>query len=205
MVPECDFMVKTLLVGNSGVGKSSLMLRFIENKFEKQFMCTVGVDYKTIYTNVNNNTVKLLIWDTAGQERFKAITKVYYKGANAVIFVYDVTDRNSFENIPNWLKEITSIVSEDFIKILVGTKSDIDKERKVNHNEGIEMALTYSFDNFFETSSKTDLNVEETFLSISSLAISKNVYTKKTNNTINLSKNNLNANKLGWKDYICFC
>ena len=212
MVLESDYSVKTLLIGDSGVGKSCLMKKFVEDKFDPSFQCTIGVDHKIIYTNIDNKVVKLLIWDTAGQERFKTITKTYYRGANAVIFVYDSTDRFSFSNIPNWLKEFESNISvNEVIKILVGTKSDIKSKRQVSFQEGYDMSNTLGFDGFFETSSKTNSNVEETFLSISNLAISKGfgqTQTQKKQNSIDSISIESNYNKKNNKkifDFNKFC
>ena len=117
---EYDYLFKLLLIGNSSVGKSSLLFRFCENVWDDNFVPTIGVDFKLKTLEVNGKKVKLQIWDTAGQERFKNITSSYYRGGNGVLVVYDITDRESFENLTSWLIEIEKNANKNVYKLLIG-------------------------------------------------------------------------------------
>mmetsp|Transcript_18964 Transcript_18964/g.21787 ORF Transcript_18964/g.21787 Transcript_18964/m.21787 type:complete len:123 (-) Transcript_18964:275-643(-) len=122
MNPDYDYLFKILLIGNSGVGKSSLLLRFADDTFTDNFMPTIGVDFKIRTLEVDGKTIKLQIWDTAGQERFKTITSSYYKGAHGIIVVYDITDKESFKNIDTWMNEVEKHASDNVSRILCGNK-----------------------------------------------------------------------------------
>ncbi|XP_072927690.1 ras-related protein Rab-18-like [Hemitrygon akajei] len=146
--------LKILLIGESGVGKSSLLLRFTDGTFDSEIASTIGVDFKVKTMRFDGNNVKLAIWDTAGQERFRTLTPSYYRGAQGVILVYDVTRRESFVKLENWLNELdTYSTKQGIVKMLVGNKID-----KVNHevdrNEGLRFARKHSM-LFIETSAKT--------------------------------------------------
>lgn len=162
MNPDYDYLFKILLIGNSGVGKSSLLLRFADDTFTDNFMPTIGVDFKIRTLEVDGRTIKLQIWDTAGQERFKTITSSYYKGAHGIIVVYDITDKESFKNIDNWMNEVEKHASDNVSRILVGNKCDMDESRQVSTDEGKELADQYNI-RFMETSAKESANVEEAF------------------------------------------
>ena len=152
-----------LLIGNSGVGKSSLLLRFADDVFTDNFMPTIGVDFKIRTIEVDGKTIKLQIWDTAGQERFKTITSSYYKGAHGIIVTYDITDRESFSAIENWMNEVEKHASDNISRILVGNKCDMVESRQVSTDEGKELAEHYNV-RFLETSAKDCKNVEEAFI-----------------------------------------
>lgn len=162
---EYDYLFKLLLIGNSSVGKSCILLRFSDNIFNDNFLPTIGVDFKIRTFDLQSKTIKMQIWDTAGQERFKTITSSYYRGAHGVILVYDITDRQSFKDLENWLLETEKHASEDIVKILVGNKSDLESSRVVTYAEG----KTYASNNgmeFIETSAKGNVNIEEAFFTI---------------------------------------
>ena len=161
---DYDYLFKTLIIGNSCVGKSNILLRFSENVFHESFLPTIGVDFKIKNVDVNDKLVKLHIWDTAGQERFKTITATYYKGAHGIILVYDITDRQSFQDIDNWLGEIQAHANPNVAKLLIGNKCDLENERAVSAQEGREYAESLGM-NFLETSAKNKINIEETFKS----------------------------------------
>eukprot|EP01124_Arcella_intermedia_P025042 TRINITY_DN4387_c0_g1_i3.p1 TRINITY_DN4387_c0_g1~~TRINITY_DN4387_c0_g1_i3.p1 ORF type:complete len:176 (+),score=41.38 TRINITY_DN4387_c0_g1_i3:41-568(+) len=129
-----DFFLKLLLVGDSGVGKSSILLRFAENTFNESFTTTTGVGFKIRTLHLPEGTIKLQIWDIAGQERFRTIISSYYRGAYGIIVVYDVTNVQTFANVQNWLQEIDRYACENVHKVLVGNKCDL-VDRKVTTRE----------------------------------------------------------------------
>uniref|UniRef100_A0A7N0UNS9 Uncharacterized protein n=1 Tax=Kalanchoe fedtschenkoi TaxID=63787 RepID=A0A7N0UNS9_KALFE len=163
---DYDYLIKLLLIGDSGVGKSCLLLRFSDGSFTTSFITTIGIDFKIRTIELDDKKIKLQIWDTAGQERFRTITTAYYRGAMGILLVYDVTDESSFNNIKNWIRNIEQHASDNVNKILVGNKADMDEsKRAVPTSRGQALADEYGI-KFFETSAKTNLNVEEVFFSI---------------------------------------
>ncbi|KAI5608847.1 ras-related protein Rab-18-B [Silurus asotus] len=154
--------LKILIIGESGVGKSSLLLRFTDDTFDPELAATIGVDFKVKTIAVDGNRAKLAIWDTAGQERFRTLTPSYYRGAQGVILVYDVTKRDSFTKLENWLNELeTYCTRNDLVKMLVGNKIDKDN-REVDRNEGLKFARKHSM-LFIEASAKTRDGVQCSF------------------------------------------
>uniref|UniRef100_A0AAQ4RL76 small monomeric GTPase n=1 Tax=Gasterosteus aculeatus aculeatus TaxID=481459 RepID=A0AAQ4RL76_GASAC len=136
--------LKLLIIGESGVGKSSLLLRFTEDTFDPEQPATIGVDFKVKTLSIDGNKAKLAIWDTAGQERFRTLTPSYYRGAQGVILVYDVTKRETFTKLENWLNELeTYTTRNDLVKMLVGNKIDRD-DHEVDRNEGLKFARKHS-------------------------------------------------------------
>lgn len=162
--PAQPVNVKLLLIGNSSVGKSSLLLRFSDEQFlpEDESSATIGVDFRVHKMEVDGKKVKLSIWDTAGQERFRTITSSYYRGAQGIILVYDVSNRESFEALPRWYSELETYVSNSVVKILVGNKVDKEFSRQVSVAEAQQFATRMS-SLFIETSAKTSVGVNEVF------------------------------------------
>lgn len=161
-----DYLIKLLLIGDSGVGKSCLLLRYSDDSFTSSFITTIGIDFKIKSILCDESKVKLQIWDTAGQERFRTITTAYYRGAMGILLVYDVAEKQSFDNVRNWMRQIDQNAAENVNRILIGNKSDIDaSERKVTAKEGNDLANEYGI-KFFETSAKLNTNVDEAFMSI---------------------------------------
>jgi len=164
---EYDYLFKLLLIGDSGVGKSCLLLRFADDTYTESYISTIGVDFKIRTIDLDGKTIKLQIWDTAGQERFRTITSSYYRGAHGIIVVYDVTDSESFNNVKQWLHEIDRYACENVNKLLVGNKSDLESTRKVPTEQAKEFADSLNID-FLETSAKNSQNVEKAFTTMAS-------------------------------------
>eukprot|EP00161_Ancyromonas_sigmoides_P001205 TRINITY_DN10988_c0_g2_i1.p1 TRINITY_DN10988_c0_g2~~TRINITY_DN10988_c0_g2_i1.p1 ORF type:complete len:227 (+),score=97.54 TRINITY_DN10988_c0_g2_i1:65-682(+) len=165
--PEYDYLFKLLLIGDSGVGKSCLLLRFADDTYTESYISTIGVDFKIRTIELDGKTIKLQIWDTAGQERFRTITSSYYRGAHGIIVVYDVTDQESFNNVKQWLHEIDRYACENVNKLLVGNKCDLVAKKVVDAAVAKEFADQLGIQ-FLETSAKAAQNVEEAFLTMAS-------------------------------------
>jgi len=162
-MPPHDHLLKLLLVGDSGVGKTCLLISFTQDQFDSDKRPTIGVDLKVKEMFKRDKRIKLTIWDTAGQERFRTLTSAYYRGAQGVILVYDVTDRASFEHIKEWLKEVDIFTSEEsVVKCLVGNKIDLDARNMVSRKEGSDFARKHEM-LFFEASAKTRAGVQDAF------------------------------------------
>ena len=154
-------LYKILLLGDSTVGKTCFLLRFMEDSFIDLHMATIGLDYK-LKTMIleEQKIVKVQIWDTAGQDKFRAITRNYYKGASGIILIFDVTNNKSFENIKKWINEIKEEISENVSIVLIGNKIDNVKERKITKEQGEKIANEIGT-KFFETSAKTGEGINE--------------------------------------------
>jgi Ras-related protein Rab-1A len=163
--PEYDYLFKLLLIGDSGVGKSCLLLRFADDTYTESYISTIGVDFKIRTIEMEGKTIKLQIWDTAGQERFRTITSSYYRGAHGIIVVYDVTDQESFDNVKQWLQEIDRYACEKVNTLLVGNKSDLTTKRVVSYDAAKEFADSVEME-FLETSAKNSTNVEKAFMAM---------------------------------------
>jgi len=166
MNPEYDYLFKLLLIGDSGVGKSCLLLRFADDTYTDSYISTIGVDFKIRTIELEGKTVKLQIWDTAGQERFRTITSSYYRGAHGIIIVYDVTDADTFANVKTWLGEIERYAVDGVKRLLVGNKSDLVDKKVVDYNTAKDFADEVGIP-FLEASAKSSSNVEQAFLTMS--------------------------------------
>jgi Ras-related protein Rab-1A len=162
---EYDYLFKLLLIGDSGVGKSCLLLRFADHTYTESYISTIGVDFKIRTIDLDGKTIKLQIWDTAGQERFRTITSSYYRGAHGIIVVYDVTDAESFNNVKQWLNEIDRYACENVNKLLVGNKCDLRSKKVVDFETAKDFADKLDIP-FLETSAKAATNVEKAFLTM---------------------------------------
>lgn len=198
MAREYDHLFKLLIIGDSGVGKSSLLMRFADNTFTGTFITTIGVDFKIRTIMVNGEKVKLQIWDTAGQERFRTITSTYYRGTHGVLVVYDVTSGESFANVKRWLHEIDQ--NCDVVnRILVGNKDD-DPSRKVVLTQDAKQFAEQTGIQLFETSAKENKNVEEMFMAITELVLAtkkeqQSRIQQQANDTVRLGKGPGNKKK----------
>ena len=157
-----DYLVKVILIGDSGAGKSCLLLRYTEDYFTPTFITTIGIDFKVRTQKVGEKTVKIQIWDTAGQERYRTITGAYFRGAHATLLVYSVTDRDSFSHVEGWLNSFRSGGGNAKHVALVGNKIDLESRRVVSSAEGAELAARCQL-RFGETSALSGQGVRETF------------------------------------------
>lgn len=157
---------KLLLIGDSSVGKSSLLLRFTDNTFQEGTVNLTSVDFKTKNIIVDGKTVQLQVWDTAGQERFRTITSSFYRGAHGIIVVYDITDQATFNNVKLWMQEIQRYASAGVCKMLVGNKMDLEDRRAVSTSTAKEYADGLAIP-FMETSAKTGQDVDQAFQRLS--------------------------------------
>ena len=166
---HCDYIVKLLMLGDSGVGKSCMLLRYCGDSFVPQFISTIGIDFRIKVIDIGQERIKLQIWDTAGQERFRTITTSYYRGAMGAMLVYDISDRKSFNNVRNWMRDLSSKVDGGCkSKILVGNKADLRQSTTlecVTTEEGQALADEYEVP-FIETSALSKHNIDEAFLSL---------------------------------------
>ena len=194
--------LKILIIGDSQVGKTSLLLKYVDNIFPEEHIGTIGVEYKDKYITRDNYNIRLQLWDTAGQERFNSITKNIYRGANGVLFVYDITSRQSFNSVKKWIKDTQSI--DEYIKgIILGNKIDLEDKRVVGTDEleefGKEMQMKV-----MEISAKTNKNVNECFdLLVDELLDKKTEneimerYSRKRKNNLSISSKHKEAKKQG--------
>lgn len=161
-----DIAFKVMLVGDSGVGKTCLLVRFKDGAFlAGSFISTVGIDFRNKGMNIDGVKVKLQIWDTAGQERFRSVTHAYYRDAHALLLLYDVTNRASFDNVKAWLTEIHEYAQQDAVLMLLGNKADSTHDRVVRREDGERLAKEFGVP-FMETSARSGLNVELAFMAV---------------------------------------
>ncbi|EDV22189.1 Ras-related protein Rab-35 [Trichoplax sp. H2] len=166
---EYDHLFKLLIIGDSGVGKSSILLRFADNLFQGTYITTIGVDFKIRTIEVDGQRIKLQIWDTAGQERFRTITSTYYRGTHGVIVVYDVTSGETFVNVKRWLMEIDQNC-EVANRVLVGNKCDCLDKKLVSTADAKKFAEQMGIQ-LFEASAKDNINIEDVFTAITKLVL----------------------------------
>ena len=185
--------IQILTLGDGKVGKTSILKRYNEDAFTSHHLTTIGIDFITKDVQINNETVPVKIWDTAGQERFRTITHTFYKQAEGVLLVFDVTDKTSYENLHGWINRIHEHANENIIKYLIANKIDMNEERKVTKEEGQKMANQYNM-KYFETSAKTNTNITE---SIEGLAkdIFENVAATPDSTRVSVAQANKTAKK----------
>jgi len=157
-----SYLFKYIVIGESNVGKSCLLLQFIDKRYKAQHDPTIGVEFGTKNLSIQNTTIKLQVWDTAGQESFRSITRAYYRGSIVALLVYDITKRDTFENLGKWIDDAKTFSNEQTIIVLIGNKCDLAEQREIPTEEGQKFAK----DNgmlFMETSARTGFNVENAF------------------------------------------
>mmetsp|Transcript_7696 Transcript_7696/g.22681 ORF Transcript_7696/g.22681 Transcript_7696/m.22681 type:complete len:201 (-) Transcript_7696:51-653(-) len=172
MNSEYDYLFKLLLIGDSGVGKSCLLLRFADDTYTESYISTIGVDFKIRTIELDGKTIKLQIWDTAGQEQFRTITRSYFRGAQGIVLVYDITDRRTFSSVRSWMAQITDHADQKVNKVLVGNKCDNAAARAVSTEEGAALAAEYGV-KFLEASAKANVNVTPAFTAIAQQVIDR--------------------------------
>ncbi|XP_072313774.1 ras-related protein Rab-15-like isoform X1 [Eucyclogobius newberryi] len=170
MAKQYDVLFRLLMLGDSGVGKTSMLRRFTDSEFESSYISTIGVDFKMKTLEIDGVKVRVQIWDTAGQERYKTITKQYYRRAQGIIFVYDITDESTFQHISKWVGDVDEFTPNQVQRVLVGNKSDEQPNRQVSLELGVKLANSYGMD-FFETSASSNRNINESFTRVVELVL----------------------------------
>ena len=158
-----DYLFKYIIIGDAAVGKSNLLLRYTHGQFKPEYQLTIGVEFGAKNVQINNKIYRIQIWDTAGQENFRSITRAYYKNSVCALVVYDISSRDSFNNVSTWVEDCKNQSPKTIFMVLVGNKSDLNDKRQVNTEEGQELAEKYGM-LFFETSAKSGENVENVFV-----------------------------------------
>jgi small GTP-binding protein len=157
-----NYLFKYIIIGDAAVGKSNLLLRYAHGQFKDEYQLTIGVEFGAKNISINDKIYRIQIWDTAGQENFRSITRAYYKNSVCALVVYDITNRDSFNNISNWIEDCKNQSPKTIFMVLVGNKSDLSDKRVISIDEGRELAEKYNMI-FFETSAKTGDNVDLIF------------------------------------------
>jgi len=157
-----NYLFKYIIIGDAAVGKSNLLLRYAHGQFKDEYQLTIGVEFGAKNISINDKIYRIQIWDTAGQENFRSITRAYYKNSVCALVVYDITNRDSFNNISNWVEDCKNQSPKTIFMVLVGNKSDLNDKRVISVDEGRELAEKYNMI-FFETSAKTGENVDLIF------------------------------------------
>ena len=165
-------ILKMVIIGDSNVGKTKICCKYLYNEFTNDTKSTVGVDLFSKSMLVNDIKIKLNIWDTAGQERYHSVTTAYYKGSNGCFIVYDITDKNSFDNVEKWYEEVKKIADKDILIILIGNKNDLENEREVTIEMGKKKAENLKCP-FFETSALTNYQIDVAFQEITQEILNK--------------------------------
>ncbi|GAB5366832.1 hypothetical protein AAMO2058_001177500 [Amorphochlora amoebiformis] len=180
--------VRLITIGDSATGKSSLILRYTKGSFTEERKATVGIDMRIRTVEIEGRKVKVKIWDTAGQEQFRVITRNYYRGAQGVVLVYDITNRPSFQHVTKWIRDVKEYADEGVNVVLVGNKCDLETDRQVSKAEGREIAEKNQLA-FFETSALSGIYVEDAFGELVTSAVAKLPPEEKTVNISSEEKN----------------
>jgi small GTP-binding protein len=203
------FLFKYIIIGDSFVGKSKILLRYVNNTYNENFVITIGAEFGAKTINIDDQEIRIQIWDTAGMENFKSITRSYYKNSLCAIIVYDITNKDSFKNVLKWIEDCKNFSPKEILFVLIGNKCDLSEKREVNEEEGKKIAKEYNMI-FFETSAKDNINISELFLKSAQIILENvknkvyddveelNIYYK--GNKLNTNNNN---NDYCFKTYCC--
>ena len=206
MMNDYDYSLKFIMVGNPGVGKSTLIEKYINNRFVSPNDITIGVEYNYKIVNIDDKKIKIELWDTAGQERFNSIVRSYYRNAIAVFVVYDISNRLSYNALPRWIKILDEVDSNIKFKVLIGNKTDINTFVHVNKLEGEQVAKKFNFCAFYETSAKNGQNIEDIFENLTKIIKEKIDNGELTLETKGIkSKVNLDSDDENEKRYLRCC
>jgi small GTP-binding protein len=190
-----DLLYRLVLIGDSGVGKTALLLRYADNMFNTSFITTIGIDFRIKTLDVDGKRVKLQIWDTAGQEQFHSVASSYYRNAHGIMLIYDITSAESFIHISKWVGNISSNAPTNVKQVLIGNKSDMEENRRViEKNRGRTLAEELNMP-FLETSAKTDTNVDVAFEVITQLIMEGNMEKEEVNDVVDLKGDVANNKK----------
>ena len=157
-----NYLFKYIIIGDAAVGKSNILLRYVHGQFKDEYQLTIGVEFGAKNIDIKNKIYRIQIWDTAGQESFRSITRAYYKNSVCALVVYDITNKDSFKNILNWIQDCKNQSPKTIFMVLVGNKSDLNDKREVSYDDGKDLAEKNNM-LFFETSAKNGDNIEEIF------------------------------------------
>lgn len=183
---ENNYSFKVVLLGEGCVGKTSLVLRYVEDKFNTKHISTLQASFLNKKINIDGKTVRMALWDTAGQEKFHALGPIYYRSSNGAILVYDITDEDSFQKVKKWIKELKKMLGADIVLVIVGNKIDLSKDRHVDP----EMAESYADSvgaTHYETSAKNNIGVEEVFIGLTKQMVAVNDAKRTTDQSLHRS------------------
>jgi len=194
-----DLLLKLLLLGDSGVGKSSLLTQYVEDEFHDVFISTIGIDFRNKSLTVDGTKVKLRIWDTAGQERFRTLTAQFYRGSQGILMLYDMTNETTFNNIHGWMKQIkNNTKGTDPCIVLVANKLDLaQSKRMVSRAQGMALAKKYGI-RYFETSALTKSGVNDAFLALAQEVVRRHTTNKEKQLTDSLKQGNKKLSDSNW-------
>lgn len=167
-----EYLFKILLIGDAGVGKTSMLARFADDTYSENYISTIGVDFKIKTVAINNILIKLQIWDTAGQDRFRSITSNYYRGAHGMIIAFDITDYESFDDVNMWLSEIDKYSNMATMRLLVGCKADLEHKRNVSYDTAKNFADEKGMQ-YIEVSAKNSFNIDQAFFQLGEQLVEK--------------------------------
>ena len=156
------FLFKMVLIGDSSVGKTNILSKYLKGTFDESSKATVGVEFGTKNIKINDKKIKIQIWDTAGQERYRSITSAYYRGAKGAFIVYDITRQDTFDNIDKWVKDLKTNGDKNTVIMLIGNKSDLEDKRVIQKEQGIKKSEEFKIA-FFETSALNGENITKAF------------------------------------------
>ena len=154
--------LKLIVVGNQGTGKSSILNRFVNERFDENYQATIGLDFHSKNITIHDQDVRLIIYDTAGQEKFRSLIPMYIREAQIILFIYDISDKDSFDSIPKWIQQVNDVINKEVVFVLIGNKLDLESNRKVTFEEGKKLAEKSNYV-FQEVSAKTGENFEKLF------------------------------------------